>query len=212
MDGRDLREALSREQAHTADPRRGLWYRRRMRKPEKLKRWLTHEAESVYGCRLFSVTEHRRRSPRTGELHPFWVLDHADWVNIIPLTADRRVVMVMQYRHGIDDFTLEVPGGLIDEGESPADAGRREMREETGYDSDDVVSIGVVHPNPAIQTNRCHTFVARNATLACDVSFDTTEETEVVLVPLDEIPALITSGVITHALVVAAFHHLSLVA
>ena len=181
-----------------------------MRKPEKLERWLTHGAESVYGCKLFSVIEHRRRSPRTGELHPFWVLDHADWVNIVPLTADRRVVMVMQYRHGVDDFTLEVPGGLIDPGEAPLEAGRREMREETGYDSDDVVPLGVVHPNPAIQSNRCHTFLARGVALAGEVSFDTTEETEVVLVPLDEIPELIKSGVITHALVVAAFHHLSL--
>jgi len=181
-----------------------------MRKPEKLRRWLSQEREAVYDCRLFSVTEHRRRSPRTGKVHPFWVLDHADWVNIVPLTADRRVVMVMQYRHGVEDFTLEVPGGLIDPGESPLAAARREMREESGYDSDDVVPLGVIHPNPAIQSNRCHTFLARDVRLTSSVSFDTTEETEVVLVPLEEIPELIKSGAISHALVVVAFHHLSL--
>jgi 8-oxo-dGTP pyrophosphatase MutT (NUDIX family) len=181
-----------------------------MRKPAKLRPWTSEECEAVYGCKLFSVTEHRRRSPRTGELHPFWVLDHADWVNIIPLTPERQVVMVLQYRHGIEDFTLEVPGGLVDDGESPRDAARREMLEETGYDSDAIVEIGSIHPNPAIQSNRCHSFLAENVRLACEVSFDTTEETEVTLVPLDEIPELIKRGTISHALVVVAFHHLLL--
>jgi len=181
-----------------------------MRKPEKLERWLSQDREAVYDCRLFSVTEHRRRSPRTGQIHPFWVLDHADWVNIVPLTADRRVVMVLQYRHGVEDFTLEVPGGLIDAGEAPLAAACREMREETGYDSDDVVPLGVVHPNPAIQTNRCHSFVAYDVERRHVPSFDSTEETEVVLVPLTRIPELMRSGEITHALVIVAFQWLAL--
>jgi len=180
-------------------------------KPETLRPWKTLGATSVYDCRLFSVTEHRRRSPRTGELHDFYVLESCDWVNVVPLTADRRVVMIHQYRHGIDGFTLEIPGGMVDEEDpSPLAAARREMREETGYDSDDVVSLGVIHPNPAIQSNRCHTFLARGAERRGAVSFDSTEETEVVLVPLDEIPRLIREGAISHALVVVAFHHLLL--
>ncbi len=181
------------------------------RKPKRLRPWTPHAAQPVYDCRVFSVTEHRRRSPRTGELHDFYVLDSPDWVNIIPLTADRQVVMVLQYRHGIDEFTLEVPGGMVDEADgSPLEAGRREMREETGYDSEDVVPLGVIHPNPAIQSNRCHSFLARAVQLLGPVAFDATEETEVVSVPLDDVPGLIREGIISHALVVVAFHHLLL--
>ncbi len=173
--------------------------------------WQTIGVEPVYECRVFSVKTQRSRSPRTGELYDFHVIESPDWVNIIPVTADGRVVMVRQYRHGIGSFTLEVPGGMVDPGDaSPAEAGRREMREESGYDSDEIVPLGVIHPNPAIQSNRCHSFLARNARLRHEVSFDSTEETEVVLVPLAEVPELIRGGVITHALVVVAFTHLTL--
>jgi hypothetical protein len=72
------------------------------------------------------------------------------------------------------------------------------------------VPLGVIHPNPAIQPNRCHTFLARDVESRSTLSFDSTEECEVVLIPLDEIPELIHRGVINHALVVVAFHHLLL--
>lgn len=173
--------------------------------------WNEIGAASVYDCRLFSVIERRSRSPRTGELHDFYVIRAPDWVNIVPLTADGRVVMVRQYRHGIAGFTLEIPGGLIDpEDPSPLVAARREMREETGFDGDEVVALGSIHPNPALFDNRCHTFLARNVERRLETSFDSTEETEVVLVPLADVPELVRTGVISHALVVVAFHWLML--
>ena len=85
-------------------------------------------------------------------------------------------------------------------------AARREMVEETGWDSDDLVELGAVHPNPAIQGNRLHTFVARGVESRHETHFDTTEETEVELVPLAEIPALVGAGLISHALVISAFY------
>jgi 8-oxo-dGTP pyrophosphatase MutT (NUDIX family) len=89
-------------------------------------------------------------------------------------------------------------------------AARREMIEETGWDSERVDSLGAIHPNPAIQSNTCHSFVAYDVERRHVPHFDSTEETEVVLVPLDRIPDLIRAGGITHALVVVAFHWLTL--
>jgi 8-oxo-dGTP pyrophosphatase MutT (NUDIX family) len=93
---------------------------------------------------------------------------------------------------------------------SPLIAARREMVEESGFDSDRVEALGVIHPNPAIQANRCHSFVAHDVERRHEPTFDSTEETEVVRVPLSQIPELIRSGDITHALVVVAFHWLAL--
>ena len=175
--------------------------------PKTLKPWQRLASKTVYSCRIFSLREDHKRSPRTGKGHDFYLLDAGEWINIIPITADEQVVLIRQYRHGVDDFTLEIPGGMADpEDPSLLHAARREMQEETGYDSDDVVLLGPIHPNPAIQGNQCHSFLARNVEKRFETHFDTTEETEVVLVPLADIPDLIRRGQITHALVVVAFH------
>jgi 8-oxo-dGTP pyrophosphatase MutT (NUDIX family) len=175
--------------------------------PKDIKPWQRLDSETVYTCRIFSLRKDRNRSPRDGREHDFFVLESGDWVNIIPVTSDNHIVLVHQHRHGINDITLEIPGGMVDADDpSPLYAARREMQEETGYDSDDVIEIGSIHPNPAIQENRCHTFLARNVEKQFDTHFDTTEETEVVLVPSTQIPDLVRQGRITHALVVTAFY------
>jgi len=173
----------------------------------KARKWRTLDNERVFSTPIFDL--HRRRSahPKRGE-RDFFVIDPSDWVNIIPLTPKREVVMVRQFRHGISAFTLEIPGGMIDpEDRNPSEAGRREMLEECGYDSADIVPIGRVHPNPAIQPNFCYSFLARNVRHVGTPhpDLDGSEETEVAMVPLKDIKTLIASGKITHALVIAAF-------
>lgn len=182
-----------------------------MSRERDLHTWERLSAELVYECRIFSLRRDRSRFSRDNAEHEFHVLESPDWVNIVPLTPDRQVVMVRQFRHGVRDYTLEVPGGMVDpEDSSPIVAARREMIEETGFDSDRIDSLGVVHPNPAIQVNQCHSFVAYDVVPRHVPVFDTTEETEVILVPLARIPDLMRAGKISHALVVVAFHWLTL--
>jgi 8-oxo-dGTP pyrophosphatase MutT (NUDIX family) len=168
-------------------------------------------SEIAYACRIFTIRRDRSRFSRDQAEHDFHVLESTDWVNIIPITSAQEVVLVRQFRHGIRDCTLEIPGGMVDADDpSPLAAARREMVEETGYDSERVEALGSIHPNPAIQNNLCHSFVAYDAEPRHATRFDTTEETEVVLVPLARIPDLVRGGDITHALVVVAFHWLAL--
>ena len=172
--------------------------------------WRRVSSEQVADCRVFRVRRDMSASPRDQSEHDFYCIEAPDWINIIPLTADNQVVMIEQYRHGTDEITLEIPGGMVDEGESPAEAAAREMLEETGYAPGEVIYLGKTRPNPAIQNNWIHSYLARNVRFHHQPVFDTTEHTVVRLVPLAEIPALIAGGAITHSLVVVGFHWLSL--
>jgi 8-oxo-dGTP pyrophosphatase MutT (NUDIX family) len=137
--------------------------------------------------------------------HDFYVIESRDWINIIPITVDHQVVMVRQYRHGSREVTLEIPGGLVDSGDTPETAAARELLEETGYQAAEYVKIGAANPNPAIFNNRCYTFLARNVARVRDPMPDQTEDIESVLVPLSDISELIRTGEIDHAIVIAAF-------
>lgn len=176
--------------------------------PPKL--WTIVASTRNRSYRVFDLRTDRARSPRTGEEHDFFVLESSPWVNVIPLTKDGNVVMIEQYRHGIREITLEIPGGLIEPDDSPEEAARRELREETGYGGGDFIDLGFVHPNPAIQDNRCHTFLARNVVPAGIQEMDEKEDIEVVLHPLARVPRLIRDGRITHSLVIVAFYRLFL--
>jgi ADP-ribose pyrophosphatase len=175
-----------------------------------IKKWTKTKQEVLHNYRIVNVRADSSISPRTGKEHTFYVIESPDWVNILPITADNHVVLIRQYRHGNDEITLEVPGGMVDAGEEPQTAAERELREETGYASDDVIYSGNVAPNPALFNNTCYSFVARNARLVGAQAFDGTEDIAVELVPLADIPALIRNGTIRHALTVTAFHFLGL--
>jgi 8-oxo-dGTP pyrophosphatase MutT (NUDIX family) len=158
--------------------------------------------------RIFRVRADLKRSPRTGREHGFFVLEAPDWVNIIAVTPDDRLVMVEQYRHGTDSVDLEVPGGVMDAADaSPEATAVRELREETGYEGREARAIGRIAVNPAILNNTCHTVLVTGCGPRHAVAFDSGEDLVTRLVPLADVPGLIAAGTIRHSLVVVAWYH-----
>lgn len=171
--------------------------------------WEKVESRPLADYRVFQVRQDWARSPRTGAVHDFYVMEMRPWVNIIALTPQEKVVMIHQYRHGTEAVGLEIPGGVVDPDDaSPAVAARRELIEETGYEPAEVIAIGKVAPNPAIQDNWCHSFLALGARPTGVQGLDAGEDIVVEEVALGEIPGLIGSGRVNHGLVVVAFYFL----
>ncbi len=178
-----------------------------------MKPWRRRGAERLQRCGIFDLDRVRFDPPDGRPTQSFYIIEAPDWINIIPLTRERKVRLIKQYRYGIEDFTYEIPGGMCDPGELPLVTATRELREETGCIARQVVELGCVHPNPAIQGNRCHSFLALDTEQVGEPDPDPNESFEQLEVPLDEIPEWISTGKITHSLVVAAFqllrpHHL----
>ena len=170
--------------------------------------WEKLNSEELANYRIFKMRRDVRRSPRTGAEHSFFVLESPNWVNVIPLTPEGKVVMIHQFRHGTERVTLEIPGGMIDADDGdPANSVQRELLEETGYTATDVIHIGTVDPNPAFLDNHCYTYLARGARWQQPPELDGAEDIAVEEVPLADVPGLIANGRISHALVVAAFYH-----
>ncbi len=173
--------------------------------------WSRVSSEIVADCRVFQVRRDFSRSPLDNREYDFYVLEAPDWINVVPLTMNDEVVMIEQYRHGTNSVTLEIPGGMVDAGETPQRAAARELMEETGYAATrEVLFLGKTRPNPALQNNWIHTYLARGVEFKSAPVFDSTEHTSVRLVPIKDVPELIADGIIDHALVVVGFYLLSL--
>ncbi len=178
-----------------------------------LPRWITKDNEVLAKTRIFSLEKSRRHEEGTQKNGEFYVLDAADWINVIAITPDNNVVLVEQFRHGSEDFELEIVGGLVEKDEAPKDAALRELREETGYvmsDESQITLMGKVLPNPAFLNNTCYTYLITNVKQVGEQKFDEHENIIVRLEPLEKIDDLIRTGHITHSLVVAAFMWLKL--
>lgn len=164
-------------------------YHARMEDTSRL-HWTEIRRRRVYTSPILTVLEARHRNIR-GDEGDFTLVESPDWVNVIAITQDSRgrrcFVMVRQYRHGEGRLALEFPGGLVDSGESPDDAVRRELAEETGYTAKQWTTLGSMNPNPAFMTNHLHCYLAEDLETPGGQNLDPLELLDVELVPEIEI-------------------------
>ena len=172
-----------------------------MKSPHKPQRWEKLGQTLQTHTRIFDVQSVRYRHPGRKAERDFFVIDAPDWVNVIALTVDHQLVLVRQFRFGTDEFSLEIPGGVIERGEDPVAAGLRELREESGYSGATARLLGSVHPNPAMQNNRCHLVLVEGVQRRDDLEWDEDEEFEILTMPVEDVYQLAYRGGITHALV-----------
>lgn len=128
------------------------------------------------------------------QIAPYYVLHYTDWVHIVAVTPTQEVVVVRQYRHGVAETLLELPGGMVDQAESPADAARRELEEETGYRVGTVQPILSLPANPATHTNRIHTFLGTDACLAAQARTEAGEDLTVHTLPVPDLVSALRDG------------------
>ncbi|MBS3751187.1 MAG: NUDIX hydrolase [Anaerolineales bacterium] len=132
------------------------------------------------------------------------ILEAPEWVNIVALTRDKKVIIVQQYRFGVQRLTSEIPAGIVEAHETPQQAAVRELREETGYTSNQWISMGYVEPNPAFLTNKCHLWLAKDAKRTHESSPDEGESIRTLEMEPQEIEKEIKSGRLRHSLSLTA--------
>ncbi len=167
-------------------------------------RWQVLKDKKVYETPIFSL--HEKDVVPDGEkgTKPFYVLEAPEWINVIALTEDGNIVLVEQYRHGIDETTLEIPGGMTDAGETPLKAAKRELVEETGYTSNKWTFLGKSSSNPAIINNFTHLYLAENCAKTEKQHTDGTEDIAVHTLPVADFLKYVKEGIVHHAIVMAA--------
>jgi 8-oxo-dGTP pyrophosphatase MutT (NUDIX family) len=185
------------------NPGRRAGFRAMMRSMKHL--WDRQGGEIVYDAGIFRVRKDQYRLRGRPAGHPFHILEARNWVNTVPVTPEDEVVLVRQYRHGIQEDCLEIPGGVMDSTDAePVDAAVRELFEETGYRGDEPRSLGSVSSNPAILTNRTFSYWIPNVRLDGEPEPDEHEALVVETHRVDQILPLIEEGRIHHALSVVA--------
>lgn len=163
-------------------------------------KWRVVQSEKLFSAPWLNVRKDVCELPDGRKHSDYYILEYPDWATAFALTEDNQVVMVRQYRHGLGVISTELPGGVIDTGETPQEAISRELREETGYAFDTIEELGKVSPNPATSTNYMHMFLARGGKKVTEQKLDATEDVEVLVYSIEDFKQLLRENRIIQSL------------
>ena len=167
-----------------------------------MEKWEIQKRKTDYQNSLFNIRKLECLYNKNNVQHDFFVIDTFNWINVIALTPDGKFILVKQHRLGTDEISIETPGGVIDEGESPEACAVRELREETGYTGKSVHLLKSLWVNPAIMSNRINFFLIEDCELSALQELDEAEDIDVITVTADELSGMIRNGEFNHSIAV----------
>jgi 8-oxo-dGTP pyrophosphatase MutT (NUDIX family) len=169
-------------------------------------KWETIAKKEILNLHIFQVELIKRRHPIWNRESEFVVLNSKNWVNVVPITINNEILLIEQYRQGIDTLTIEIPGGLIEDNEEPIQAAQRECIEETGYFShNELIPIGFNYPNPAFLNNKCFSYAWFGLEKQYEQNLDLNEEIRIIPTAVSEVKEMIKDGRINHSIILTAF-------
>lgn len=168
--------------------------------------WKVLKSEPLIDDQWMRLTADRCRLPNGKEVEPYYVIHERDWVHVFAELADSRLLIVRQFRYPAGAVCVELPGGLVDHGESPIDAAKRELLEETGHVADEWVAVSRMYADPARQTNLVHVFLARNARRTSEQRLDEGEALSFEMATVQQVQRMIAENEFSNGLHVASFY------
>lgn len=157
-------------------------------------KWTTERAQYVYRDRYLSHRVDRCRTEKGVIVDPYHVVEYRDWINVVAVTPRLDLLLVREYRHAGGFVATGLPSGTFEDGDDALSCAKRELREETGGLAPYWFATTTVFANPAVQTNRVHSFLAIDVELSADTEFDASEEIETVPTPVTTVYRDLLSG------------------
>lgn len=170
---------------------------------DKEMEWKTLETKYLFKRNWLTAKVEKVELPDGRIYDEYYTLEYPTWINVIAITKDGKMILERQWRHGLKVVSTEIPAGVVEKGENPMDAAKRELQEETGYGGGTWTQFLVTAPNPSAMNNLCYTYLAEGVELVSDTHLDATEDLEVFFRDKDEVYEMLRSGQFCQALMLA---------